>query len=200
MNEWIRQLVVNMGYVGLALLTFVENVFPPLPSEVILPLGGFLASQGRLTLAGVVLAGTAGSLMGAVVLYYVGRWFSQERLERWATDHGAWLLLTANDVQQAFDWFGRHGRAVVFFGRLVPGIRSLISIPAGACGMRMAPFLLYTALGTALWSALLAYGGNLLGEQYESLGRVLRWATYAVIALLLVAIISWAVKRRRSDE
>lgn len=199
MSDWIRQLVVNMDYVGLTLLTFIENVFPPLPSEVILPLGGFLASQGRLTLLGVVLSGTAGSVMGAVVLYYVGHLFSQERLERWANDYGSWLLLTPGDVQQAFDWFERHGRAVVFFGRLVPGIRSLISIPAGASGMRMAPFLLYTALGTALWSGLLAYGGSLLGEQYESLGRVLSWATYAVVILLLLAIISWAVKRRRGD-
>ncbi|MFW5943426.1 MAG: DedA family protein [Chloroflexota bacterium] len=199
MSDWIRQLVVNMDYVGLTLLTFIENVFPPLPSEVILPLGGFLASQGRLTLLGVVLSGTAGSVMGAVVLYYVGHLFSQERLERWAGDYGGWLLLTPGDVQQAFDWFERHGRAVVFFGRLVPGIRSLISIPAGASGMRMAPFLLYTALGTALWSGLLAYGGSLLGEQYESLGRVLSWATYAVVILLLLAIISWAVKRRRGD-
>lgn len=200
MSEWIRRLVTNMGYVGLGLLTFIENIFPPLPSEVILPLGGFLVSQGRLTLSGVILAGTAGSLLGALVLYYVGKLFSQERLEKWADDHGGWVLLTADDVRQAFDWFNRHGNAVIFFGRLVPGIRSLISIPAGTCGMRLAPFVLYTTLGTAIWSGLLAYGGSLLGEQYESLGRVLRWATYAVIFLLVLAVISWTVKRRQGDR
>jgi membrane protein DedA with SNARE-associated domain len=200
MTEWVRQLVNNMGYAGLGFLTFLENIFPPLPSEVILPLGGYLVSQGQLTLLGVILAGTAGSLLGAVVLYYVGRQFSQERLEEWADRYGGWLLLTADDVQQAFDWFDRHGRKAVFFARLVPGVRSLISIPAGTCGMNLPPFLLYTAVGTALWSGALVYGGSVLGEQYQNLSRILQWASYVVIALLVGTFIMWVYKKKQNQQ
>lgn len=200
MAEWVRQLVDSMGYVGLALLTLLENVFPPIPSEVILPLGGFFVSQGKLTLVGVVLAGTVGSVLGAIVLYYVGRYFNRERLENWASRHGGWLLLTASDVQSAYEWFNRHGGKAIFICRLIPGVRSLISIPAGSFKMAMGPFLLYTALGTALWSAALAYGGMLLGQEYESLSRILSWATYAVIGLLVLSIIAWVVQRKREQK
>lgn len=200
MAQWVEQIVRNMGYVGLGLLTLLENVFPPLPSEVILPLGGFLVAQGRLTLLGVILAGTLGSVAGAIVLYAVGRYFNQERLERWAENHGGWLLLTRGDVESAFGWFDRHGGKAVFFCRLIPGVRSLISVPAGACRMAMGQFLLYTALGTALWSAALAYGGQLLGQQYQDLGRFLQWATYVVVGIIVLSIVWWFIQKRRERE
>lgn len=200
MTEWIKQFMSQMGYVGLAILTFLENIFPPLPSEVILPLGGFFVAEGRLTLAGVVLAGTVGSLAGAVALYYVGRLFSQSRLERWADRHGHWLLLSRSDVSGAFNWFEDHGGKAVFLCRLIPGVRSLISIPAGSTKMAIAPFLLYTALGTALWSALLAFGGMQLGEAYQDLSRVLRWASYAVIGLFILSFVWWALQKRQEQK
>ena len=200
MTELLTQLVNDLGYVGLAFLTFLENVFPPLPSEIIMPLGGFLASQGRLTLVGVVLAGVLGSVAGSLVLFALGRQFSGERLKEWTVRYGHWLLLSAEDIDMAFDWFERHGKEAVFLARLVPGVRSLISIPAGVCNMDLLPFLLYTVLGTAIWSGALAYGGLLLGSEYEQLGRVLRWAAYVVIALAVLAIVRWYIQRRRRTD
>ena len=200
MGDWITQFVSELGYVGLALLTLLENLFPPLPSEIILPLGGFLAARGRLALGGVILAGTVGSVLGALVLYALGRQVSRERLLEWAERHGGWLLLAPGDVEHAFDWFDRHGTKAVFLARLVPGVRSLISIPAGMCGMHLLPFVIYTALGTALWSGALAYAGMLLGAQYQQVGTVLQWAAYGVIALLLLALARWFIKRRRQQS
>lgn len=200
MSGWIEQVVTEFGYLGLALLTLLENVFPPLPSEVILPLGGYLAQQGRLTIVGVVLAGTAGSVLGGLLLYWLGSRFERDRLVAWAGRHGGWLLLTRDDVEQAFDWFERHGTKAVFFARLVPGVRSLISIPAGTCRMRMAPFLFYTTLGTAIWSALLAAAGMILGAQYQQVDRVLQWAAYALVALVLLSIVRWIIKKRSQAQ
>lgn len=197
MTEWVRQMVNTMGYIGLALLTFIENIFPPIPSEVIMPLGGYMAAQGHLNLLGVILAGTVGSLIGAVVLYYVGKLLNEERMKRWADEHGGWLLLTKGDVEDAFDWFERHGSKAVFFCRLIPGVRSLISLPAGACGMSMLSFLLYTALGTAIWSGLLAFGGQQLGQRYTDLSTFLQWATYVVVGLLVLSIGWWAFQKRQ---
>ena len=197
MTDWIIPLIHELGYIGLAFLTFLENVFPPIPSEVIIPVGGFLVAQGRLTLIGVVLAGTMGSLAGGIVLYAMGRQFSQERLTGWADRYGHWLLLTVEDVDKAFDWFDRHGRWAVFLARLVPGVRSLISIPAGSHAMDLVPFLIYTALGTAIWSAALAFGGIVLGARYEQIGHLMDWVTYGVIALLVLGVLRWVVKRRR---
>ncbi|MDX1689170.1 MAG: DedA family protein [Candidatus Promineifilaceae bacterium] len=201
MTGWITDLVTDLGYVGLALLTFIENVFPPIPSEIIMPLGGFLVAEGELSLLGVVLAGTLGSVAGSLVFYFLGWQFRRDRLREWVGRHGRWLLLTVDDVEKAYGWFDRHGRAAVFLGRLIPGVRSLISLPAGSSAMRLGPFLLYTALGTAIWSAALAYGGMLLGDQYERLSRLLQQATYVVIALLLLVIARWIVQRvRRRQE
>ena len=190
---------MDLGYAGLALLTFLENIFPPLPSEIILPLGGFLVAQGQLSLIGVTLAGTLGSVGGGLALYFLGRQVRQERLAAWAERYGGWLLLTADDINEAFDWFGRHGTKAVFLARLVPGVRSLISIPAGACRMDLLPFLLYTTLGTAIWSAVLAYAGMALGAEYGEFGRVLQWATYVVIAMTVLAVVSWGMKKRRRE-
>lgn len=199
MIDWIQQIVSNLDYTGLVVLTFLENVFPPLPSEVIMPFAGFLVSRGQLLLVGVAVAGTLGSLIGALPLYYLGTKLSQERLERWMKRHGRWLLLTAGDIQQVFDWFEQHGTKAVFLARLVPGVRSLISIPAGACGMNLALFLLYTTLGTAIWTTALTYGGKMLGEEYQNLSRVLEWTSYAVVAILILSVLWWMIKRRQQQ-
>lgn len=200
MTAWIEQMMEGMGYLQLALFTFLENIFPPIPSEVILPFGGYLISQGELTLGGVILAGTAGSVAGALVLYYIGRYFHQERLAQWVDRHGGWLLLTKGDVESAFAWFDSHGNLAVFLCRLIPGVRSLISLPAGASGMAMVPFLLYTTLGTALWSGILAYAGQLLGERYTDIGTVIQWATYVVIAMVVLSIGWWIYQKKQQQN
>lgn len=197
MVNWVTELVMDLGYAGLALLMFIENVFPPIPSEIIMPLAGFLVSEGKLSLPGVVLAGTLGSVAGALVFYLVGRQFHQERLQSWVGRRGRWLLLTVRDVEKAYGWFDRHGYKAVFLGRLVPGVRSLISLPAGSAHMNLLPFVLYTALGAATWSAVLAYGGMVLGEQYERLSRLIQQATTVVIVLLLLAAARWILRRWR---
>ena len=204
MTDWIVRLIHNLGYVGLAFLTFLENVFPPIPSEVIIPLGGFLVAQGELTLVGVVAAGTVGSLAGGLVLYAVGRQFTQERVRALTGRYGQWLLLTVEDVEKAFAWFDRHGEWAVFLARLVPGLRSLISIPAGSHEMRLVSFIVYTTLGTAIWSAILACGGVMLGSRYHQIGKLIDWVTYVAVGLLAFGVVRWLIKRRsgggRSSE
>lgn len=160
MLGWITGLMNSMGYAGVVLLMFLENVFPPIPSELIMPLAGFTARQGKLAFVGVVLAGMVGSVLGALPLYYAGRLLGKERIKAWADRNGKWLALSGDDIEKADAWFDRHGDKGVFLGRLVPGVRSLLSIPAGLSGMALPKFLLYSALGTGLWAALLAYGAG----------------------------------------
>lgn len=198
MLEWIRGLMESAGYAGIAFLMFLENVFPPIPSEVIMPLAGFTAARGDLGFLGVVIAGTLGSVLGALPLYYIGRLVGRERLSRWADEHGKWLALSGRDVDKASEWYERHGSKTVLFGRLVPGVRSLVSIPAGVAGMNLPKFLGYTAVGAGLWSALLAYLGQLLGQNYEAVERYLGPVAFVVIGGLVVFGIVAVVRRRRA--
>jgi membrane protein DedA with SNARE-associated domain len=167
MFDWITQLVQQTGYLGIALLMLAENVFPPIPSELIMPMAGFIAHQGELGIVGVILAGTVGSVLGALFWYYLGRWLGLTRLRRWAGEHGRWLTIAPEEVDRAKQWFDRHAGLAVFFGRLVPAVRTLISVPAGIAGMPLPSFLLYSTVGTGLWTTLLAGAGYLLGSQYE---------------------------------
>lgn len=199
MLDWIQRTMEALGYPGIVLLMFVENVFPPLPSELIMPLAGFTASRGELSFVGVVLAGMAGSVLGALPLYSLGRGMGEERLKSWADRHGKWLAVSGDDIGKAKGWFDRHGGKAVLFCRLVPGVRSLISLPAGFAEMCLATFLLYSALGTGLWAALLAYLGRLLGENYGRVERYLGPAAYVVLGSLAVAGIGWVWKRKQQN-
>jgi membrane protein DedA with SNARE-associated domain len=200
MDGWIQGTMQEMGYPGVVLFMFLENVFPPIPSEVVMPLAGYIASQGRLALWGVIAAGMVGSVLGAIPLFYLGRWMGTERLRRWSARHGHWLLLSPRDLDRAERWFDRHARTTVFLGRLVPGVRSLVSIPAGMSEMALGPFLLLTAAGTALWSALLATAGHFLGERYESVSRWIGPVTYVVLGGLLLWYLVYAWRRHREKR
>ncbi|ADV67491.1 DedA family protein [Deinococcus maricopensis] len=200
MLDWIQHLMQSMGYIGIALLMCLENVFPPIPSELIMPLAGFTASRGDLTFVGVVIAGTVGSVLGALPLYYIGKVVGEERLVKWADKYGAWLTVSGDEIRKADDWFDRHGHKMVLFVRLVPGVRSLISIPAGISGMPLPKFLLYTSIGTALWSTLLASLGLLLGEHYERVEQYLGPATYLILGGLLLYIVVSVIRRRRRQK
>ena len=197
MDGWLTSFVERLGYVGVLILMFLENVVPPIPSELIMPLAGFRAGQGHLNFALVVLAGTAGSVLGALPLYGVGRWVGQARLLRWTERHGHWLAVSPDDVRGARRWFDRHGGKAVLIGRLVPGVRSLISIPAGAAEMPVLPFLVYTAVGTAAWAGLLAGLGTMLGRNYDRVGRYLGPATYVVFGVLAVSFVVRVIRLRR---
>ena len=197
---WVLDVIQTMGAVGVAALVALENVFPPLPSEVVLPLAGFLAGQGKLSLAAVLVAATVGSVVGALVLYWAGAALGRERLRRIAERTP---LMDADDVDRAQAWFDRHGRTAVLAGRLVPGVRSLISIPAGVSRMPLLPFLAYTTLGSAAYNAVLVLLGHQLGSRWTSVEKYsdpINYGVYALIALgILVAILRRA-KHRRVDR
>lgn len=194
MATWVLNLVARTGYGGLVLLMILENVFPPIPSEIILPLGGYLAQQGRLTLPGVVVAGTLGAVLGTLPLYWLGRSIGEERLRTLVNRHGRWLALSCADLDRATTWFQRRGRWAVALGRLVPGIRSLISIPAGIQRMPLWAFVGSTALGSAVWTAALAGAGFALGSRFKQVGQWLDPVTWVVLGGLALAY-GWRVVR-----
>lgn len=187
-----------IGEVGVGALTFVESVFPPIPSEPILALGGYLAQRGSMNVVLVVVAATVGAVLGALVLYGLGAWFGEERARRWLTKLP---LVVESDFDNAAGWFRRHGHPVVFFGRFIPIVRSLVSLPAGAQRMPLVPFVLLTATGSALWNSLLVGAGYALGTQYEKVEHYmgyLDYLIYAVVAAVLVWFVVRGVRRRRA--
>lgn len=186
MFDWITNAVEQTGYLGIALLMLVENVFPPIPSELIMPLAGFSAAQGELNIALVILSGTVGSVLGAWLWYWIGRWLGYRRVRHLAARHGRWLTLSPAEVDQARAWFRHRCGRAVFIGRLVPAIRTLISVPAGVAEMGQGLFLLYTTLGTALWTAFLAGAGYLLEGGYEAVQGWVNPVSNVVVAVLVV--------------
>ncbi len=145
MFDWVTGFLEQGGYVVVALLMFLENVFPPIPSELIMPLAGFNAAQGEQNIVLVIVAGSIGSLAGALLWYYIGLWIGLERLKRFSRRHGRWLTLTPDEIDQADAWFDAYGGWAVLVGRLIPTVRTFISVPAGMSGMRLGKFLIFTA-------------------------------------------------------
>ncbi len=181
-----------LGEWGVGLMVVLETVFPPIPSEVVLPLAGFLAKQGELSLPLVIATSTLGSYLGALLLYGLGHTLGRDRAIRWLSKLP---LVEAEDFERATVWFERHGTPTVFFGRFVPGVRSLISLPAGAARMRLLTFSCATVLGSAIWNGALVLLGFALGSQYELVERYSVWLNYAVYAVL-VGLVVWLVVRR----
>jgi membrane protein DedA with SNARE-associated domain len=184
MFDWITAIITRIGETGIALLMFLENVLPPIPSEVIMPLAGFIASRGQMALAAVILAGTIGSLAGAVLWYWIGRKLGRRRMKRLTRRTGRWLAVSPQDVDRAEDWFARYGGLAVLVGRLVPTVRTFISVPAGITAMPFGRFLVYTLVGTALWTALLAAAGFVLAAQYHRIADWLDPVSAAVLGTL----------------
>lgn len=195
--DWITQAVERSGYAGIFFLMLAENVFPPIPSELIMPLAGYVSARGQLTFVGVLLAGTAGSLAGALFWYAVGAWIGRDRLKRFAARHGRWLTLSPAEIDRASTWFARHGPWAVLVGRLVPGVRTLISVPAALAGMPLIPFLVTSALGTLLWTGLLATAGHVLADGYRAVGAWIEPVGNGVLILALaMTFIAWRLLRR----
>jgi membrane protein DedA with SNARE-associated domain len=186
MFDWIVNLVSQTGYAGIAFLMLAENVFPPVPSELIMPLAGFAAARGELGFFGVVLAGTAGSLAGALFWYEIGRRVGVERLRRWTERHGRWLTMSPDELDRAIDWFRRHAGRSVLLGRLVPAVRTLISVPAGVASMRLPVFLAWTSAGTAMWTTFLAGMGYLLEGGYQQVAHWVNPVSNVVVAALVL--------------
>jgi membrane protein DedA with SNARE-associated domain len=196
--EWITRIITALGYFGIALLTLLENLFPPIPSEIIMPMAGFTAAVGDISLAGAIVAGSIGSLAGCTGWYFVGRKIGEARLRTWVERHGRWLTLSIEDIDKAKGLFQRKGAAVVFIGRLIPGIRTWISVPAGFSGMSLWKFLIYSAAGTVVWTALLTCAGYVLGANYKLVSNYLGPVSTVVFAIIAVWYGYRVIKRKGS--
>ncbi|MEU4369893.1 DedA family protein [Micromonospora chersina] len=194
LTGWVASVIDSFGAVGVALLVALESIIPPIPSEVVLAMAGYLAAEGRFNVVLIVLAATAGSLLGALVLYWLGAALGEERLKRWL-DHIP--LVDRDDLEKADRWFERHGRWAVLIGRVVPVVRSLVSVPAGANRMPLGEFVLLTTLGSGVWNALIVGAGFALGSRWEQVNQYSDWFNYAIFAVFAGMIVSWVVKKAR---
>ncbi len=201
MFDWISGFIDSVGLIGIAFLMFLENVFPPIPSELIMPLAGFNAASGQQNLVAVIIAGSIGSLAGALLWYWIGRRIGADRLKRLTRRHGRWLTITPEEVDQSNAWFHKYGGLAVLIGRLVPTVRTFISVPAGVAEMPLVKFLAYTTFGTVTWTAILTLAGYWLQSQYEKVSTWLNPVSTGVVVILLGWYL-WRVAtyRRRVPE
>ena len=199
MSDWVVRLIEQSGYLGVAFLMILETLFPPIPSEVIMPVDGVAAAQGKLSFTLSVASGTAGAMLGNIVWYLGARALGHDRMKPIIQRYGKWLTLDWDDVEKAHRWFDRHGIALVFLGRLIPTIRSIVSIPAGLLDMRFRNFVIASTIGTALWTAILAGAGYKLQENFRDVGKIIGPASNLVLAVLVVAYLSRLI-RHKGDE
>jgi membrane protein DedA with SNARE-associated domain len=200
MLDWITNTITAFNYWGIALLMFLENIIPPIPSELIMPLAGFTVTQGKLSFWGVLVAGTVGSLLGALPWYYGSRRLGEHQLKRGIEKYGKWLRLTTEDINKSQVWFRKYGGPVVLFGRLIPGIRTFISVPAGLQRMPWFEFLGYSLIGSLCWNLLLTYAGFVLGQNYGLVEKFLGPVAAVVLVGLALFFIVWVVYRKRQEQ
>jgi len=192
---WATGIMLAFGYIGLAMLIALETLVPPIPSEVILPLAGFLAGQGHFSVVGLMVAATLGSLGGALVFYAAGRLLGERRLRRILNAVGGWILLEEKDLDTAREWFERRGAWAVLIGRLVPAVRSYVSLPAGVARMPLGSFVLLTTLGSGVWNGLLIGFGWLLGEHWQVVGGYVQ-PLGRLVPIVLLGLVAWFVVTR----
>ncbi|MEV1017612.1 MULTISPECIES: DedA family protein [unclassified Micromonospora] len=200
LTGWVASVIEAMGPVGVALLVALESIVPPIPSEIVLAMAGFLAHEGRFNVVLVIVAATVGSLVGALVLYWLGAALGEERLKRWLDRIP---LVDRDDLERADRWFERHGRWAVLIGRVVPVVRSLVSVPAGANRMPLGEFVLLTTIGSGVWNALIVGSGYALGSRWQNVERYSDWFNYAIGAVFVVMVVSWVarkIRRRRQRD
>jgi membrane protein DedA with SNARE-associated domain len=203
MSDWVIRLIDGTGYTGVFILMLLETVFPPIPSEVVMPVAGLRAAQGPLGLGGVIAAGTAGAMAGNLFWYLLARWIGLHRFRPFIEKHGRWLTMDWGDVERVEKMFGRFGGVVVMFARVVPTIRSIVSLPAGMVRMRLHSFLIWSTIGTAAWSALLAIAGYILGQNFDRIDEIIGPLSSAVVALIILTYLyrqaTWH-RRHREDQ
>lgn len=203
MQNWVTEIMEQFGYLGIFLMMALENLFPPIPSEVVLPFGGFLTSYTNLTVLGVITAATLGSVIGAMILYSIGLLIDVAKLEKIIERYGHLLRIKKEAIHKADAWFDKYGYWTVFFCRMVPVIRSLISIPAGMTNMRFSMFLLLTTIGTLIWNIILISVGVVLGENWENiLGFMDAYSTivYTIIGIGVIVIFYIYIRRRKQRK
>lgn len=191
-------LVSNLGYPGIVLVMALENIFPPIPSEAVMPLAGFLTTTGRFNLYLAIVAGVLGSLLGGLVLYYLGFWIGGKNIRSFLERYGKYLMVSTGDLNAAEQWFNRYGERAVLFARVVPVVRSIVSIPAGFIKMPLASFILYSTIGITAWTIFLTMLGVFLGKNWERLGPWLKNIDFLVTGALLAAVSLYFYKRRKN--
>ena len=189
MADWVIRLIDQTGYIGVFFLMFLETIFPPVPSEVIMPIAGVRAANGPMTLTGVIISGTAGAMFGNLFWYLAARVFGIDRFKPFIDRHGRWLTMDWYDIEKAERLFGRYGSIVVFFGRMLPTVRSLVSLPAGLLKMRLRTFVIWSTIGTAGWSSGLAIAGWMLGRRFGEIEKVLGPLSTAIILAIVGAYV-----------
>ncbi len=187
MTDFIFRWIENGGYLGVFALMLLETIFPPIPSEVIMPLAGVVASRGAMSLPLVIVAGTAGAMVGNIIWYAAAKAIGVDRFRPLIERFGRWLTLDWAEIERAHRLFDRHGGSLVFVGRMLPTVRSLVSIPAGLLKMRFLPFVLWSTLGSLIWTAALATAGWVLGQQFDRIESVIGPLSIAVI----VGVVGW---------
>lgn len=192
---WVEGIISTGGYPGLYFVMFLENVFPPIPSEVVLPLAGSLSLTGKFTILLITIVGMLGSLTGALLFYGLGKWLGEIRVRNFIAKFGKYALISVDDFDKSKGWFDKYDEWVIFFSRMVPIVRSLISIPAGISNMNLAKFSVYTIMGTALWSFVLSYAGRLLGEQWPVITDFINTYQNVVLAVCLFAVVAFITNR-----
>ena len=198
---WVQDVIEQLGYLGVALLVVAENVFPPIPSEIVLPFAGFVAQRGSESVVIMILAATVGSVGGALIMYWIAAVIGDERLHAFTRKFGKWVQIREVDLTRAEEWFDRHATSAVLFGRCVPLIRSVVSIPAGIRRMKLVPYIAYTFAGSLVWNILLIGAGALLGDNWERVGSYVGVFQWVVIALVIAVIarFTFGVYRRRNQ-
>lgn len=202
MTNFILDLIEGWGYLGIALLMFLENIFPPIPSEVIMSLGGVGVAQGRFEFWPLVLVAVIGTTLGNWVWYSIGRWFGYERLKPLIDRHGRWLTMDWHEVEKLHDFFLRHGSGIVFVCRFMPIARTMISLPAGMVKMSQLKFLIWTAAGSTIWITALAGAGHWLGQQFTQaerfIGPIALVSIGLLVAIYIYRVITWKPRDTRN--
>ena len=199
MGDWVIRLIEQSGYLGVAFLMFLETVFPPIPSEIIMSVAGIAAAKGQMNLWGVIASGTTGAMLGNIVWYLAARALGIIRLKPMIDRYGRWITMDWEEVQRAERWFRQNGTFFVFLGRMLPTVRSLVSVPAGLLKMRFKTFFIASTLGTAGWTSALAYGGFKLREQFAEVDEWLGPVSNAIIVTLVLGYL-WRVIRYRAKH
>jgi membrane protein DedA with SNARE-associated domain len=197
---WVQDVIESLGYLGVALLVIAENLFPPIPSEIVLPFAGFVARRGDGSVVVMVIAATIGSIVGALVLYAIAAAIGPERIHRFVVRFGKWFGVKESDMVRAEEWFDRRSNAAVLVGRCVPLIRSLVSIPAGFRRMPFGRFVVLTALGSAVWNVALIGAGAALGDQWDKVGDYVGILQWIVIAGLAAVVARFALTKLRARQ
>ena len=183
-----------IAYLTISLAMFLENIIPPIPSEIIMPLGGFFVYQEKLNFYIVVFWGLFGTILGSLPWYYLGRLVNETRISNFLDNKGKYLGISSDDLIKSKKWFEKYGVSLVFWGRLVPGIRTLISVPAGIELMPLKKFLIWTSLGSLIWVALLTYAGYLFGENYPIIETYIDKIKYFLKPILILILSYFLIK------